>query len=294
MAAGLGSRFGGLKQLEPVDSNGNFIIDYSIFDAIRAGFDKIVFIIKKENLGAFRNTIGKRIERRINVEYAFQELNSFVPKNIDIGQRVKPWGTAHAILCAKSCCCGDFAVINADDFYGKDSLATIAKFLKTNNDKKDFAMVGFKAINTVSENGEVKRGICDISGDNLVGLAESVIRFENNKTFARPIDATIEKEIDKNTLVSMNLFGFNASIFDYLQEGFEKFLNKNKENLKTCEYFIPTILSEYIKEGKGNLKVLDTDDKWFGLTYKEDFDFVVRGMKGLVDKGEYPKNLWQD
>lgn len=294
MAAGLGSRFGGLKQLEPIDNNGNFIIDYSIYDAIRAGFDKIVFIIKKENLEAFRGTIGKRIEKRIKVEYAFQEKTSYVPENYDIESRVKPWGTAHAILCAKPYCKDDFAVINADDFYGKDSLMTIAKFLRENQNKKDFAMVGYKAINTISQNGEVKRGICNIDKGNLVGLTESVIRVEKNKTYAHAIDSCDEREIDKNTLVSMNLFGFNASLFDYLQEGFEKFLDKNKANLQNCEYFIPTILTEYIKEGKGNLKVLDTDDKWFGLTYKEDFDFVVNGIKKLVEKGDYSSNLWEE
>lgn len=294
MAAGMGSRFGGLKQLEPVDNNGNFIIDYSIFDAIRAGFDKIVFIIKKENLDAFRRTIGKRIEKRIKVEYVFQEKSSFVPAGYNIEERVKPWGTAHAILCAKNNCTGDFAVINADDFYGKSSLLTIANFLKNNKNKNDFAMVGYKAINTISENGEVKRGICNICGDNLVGLTESVISFTNNKTFARAIESEQENEIDKNTLVSMNLFGFNSSIFDYLEEGFKKFLNKHKENLQTCEYFIPTILTEYIEQKKGNLKVLSTDDKWYGLTYKQDFDFVTRGIKSLVDKGDYPRNLWID
>lgn len=294
MAAGLGSRFGGLKQLEPIDDNGNFIIDYSIYDAIRAGFDKVVFIIKKENLEAFRATIGRRIEKRIKVEYAFQELTSFVPDGVNIQNRVKPWGTAHAILCAKDYCKDNFAVINADDFYGKDSLLTIAKFLALNTNKKDFAMVGFKAINTVSENGEVKRGICDIHNDNLVGLTESVIRFENNKTYARAIDSSEEREIDKNTLVSMNLFGFNASIFDYLEDGFKNFLIKNKENLQSCEYFIPTILTAYINEGKGNLKVLSTNDKWFGLTYKQDFDFVASGMKKLVERGDYPSKLWQD
>ena len=294
MAAGLGSRFGGLKQLEPVDNNGNFIIDYTVFDAIRAGFDKVIFIIKKENLNAFRNTIGKRIEKRIKVEYAFQELSNFVLEGFDITKRLKPWGTAHAILCAKDYCKDDFAVVNADDFYGKDSLFTIANFLKNNQNKKDFAMVGYKAINTISQNGEVKRGICNIDNGNLVGITESVIKFANKKTYAHAIDSLDEREIDKNTLVSMNLFGFNASIFDYLQEGFEKFLITSKDNLQTCEYFIPTILTQYIKEGKGNLKVLDTDDKWFGLTYKEDFDFVSSGLKSLVEKGEYPNNLWQD
>ena len=292
MAAGLGSRFGGLKQLEPIDNNGNFIIDYSIFDAIRAGFNKIVFVIKKDNLEIFRSTIGKRIEKYIDVEYAFQEKSSFVPKGYNIDARTKPWGTAHAILCAKNNCKGDFAVINADDFYGKSSILTIANFLKNNKNKNNFAMVGYKAINTVTENGEVKRGICNTNGNNLVSLAESVIILRENKTFARKINSNEEKEIDKNTLVSMNLFGFNASIFDYLEEGFKKFLEVNKADLQTCEYFIPTILTEYINQNKGSLKVLTTDDKWFGLTYKQDFDFVSKGIKSLVEKGDYPKNLW--
>lgn len=294
MAAGMGSRFGGLKQLEPVDYNGNFIVDYSIFDAIRAGFDKVVFIIKKENLEDFKSTVGKRIEKHIKVEYAFQEKNSFVPTGYKTESRNKPWGTAHAILCAKDNCKSDFAVINADDFYGRSSFLTIANFLRQNTNKSNFAMVGYKAINTISKNGEVKRGICNISGGNLVDLTESVIRFENDKTYARAIDKKTEKEIDKNTLVSMNLFGFNASIFDYLKEGFEKFLNKNKNDLQSCEYFIPSILTDYINQQKGNLKVLSTNDVWYGLTYKQDFDFVSKGIKSLVDKGEYPQNLWED
>ena len=292
MAAGMGSRFGGLKQIEPIDDNGNFIIDYTIYDAIRAGFDKVVFVIKRENLDAFRSTIGKRIEKQINVEYAFQDSNSFLPTNIDASARVKPWGTAHAILCAKINVNGKFAVVNADDYYGCSSLVKIAKFLQNNQNNNDFAMVGYKAINTITDNGSVKRGVCKIENGNLKGLTESVIELNNNSLYATEIGTQEQIKIDNNTLVSMNLFGFNKNLFDYLEQGFEKFLQKNKKDLSTCEYFIPTILTTYINEGNGNLKVVETDDKWFGLTYKQDFDLVKEGIAKLVKSGIYPSKLW--
>lgn len=292
MAAGMGSRFGGLKQIEPIDDNGNFIIDYTIYDAIRAGFDKVVFVIKRENLQAFRTTVGKRIEKQIKVEYAYQEPNSFLPKNIDASARVKPWGTAHAILCAKDKVDSKFAVVNADDYYGCSSLLKIANFLRKNTAQNDFAMVGYKAINTISDNGSVKRGICEIQNGNLMGLIESAIEQKDGKLFAVEDATKIKRQIDKDTLVSMNLFGFGKNLFDYLEKGFEKFLIKNQKDLSTCEYFIPTILSNYISDGLGNLKVVETDDKWFGLTYKQDFDLVKEGIAKLVKSGIYPSKLW--
>ena len=229
MAAGMGSRFGGLKQIEPIDNNGNFIIDYTIYDAIRAGFEKVVFVIKRENLEAFRNTIGRRIEKQIKVEYAFQDSKSFLPAHIDASARVKPWGTAHAILCAKNNVNGKFAVVNADDYYGCSSMVKIAKFLQNNKNENDFAMVGYKAINTITDNGSVKRGVCEIENGNLKGLTESVIELENNNLFATQINSENKKQIQSSTLVSMNLFGFNKNLFDYLEKGFHKFLEKKQK-----------------------------------------------------------------
>lgn len=292
MAAGMGSRFGGLKQIEPIDDNGNFIIDYTIYDAIRAGFEKVVFVIKRENLDIFRATVGKRIEKQIKVEYAFQDSNSFLPSNIDASARTKPWGTAHAILCARDKVDKNFAVVNADDYYGCSSLLKIFKFLSTNAVENDFAMVGYKAINTISDNGSVKRGICEIQNGNLMGLTESAIEQKDGKLFAVEDATKIKRQIDNDTLVSMNLFGFNKSLFDYLEKGFEKFLIKNQKDLSTCEYFIPTILSQYIADGLGNLKVVETDDRWFGLTYKQDFNLVKEGIQKLVKSGIYPSKLW--
>ena len=292
LAAGMGSRFGGLKQIEPIDKQGNFIIDYSVFDAIKAGFEKIVFVIKRENYIDFKDTIGKRIEKHIKVEYAFQDLNSFIPEKLDIKNRVKPWGTAHAILCAKDKVKGSFAVINADDFYGRGSILSIANFLKNRENDDDIAMIGFKVINTITENGTVKRGICKSVNGNLSNIEESEIKKENNKLFATPLGKDDYSEILPDTLVSMNLFGLTKNVFDYLEEGFKEFLETNKNDLTSCEYFIPTILTKYINENKGKMKVIDTNEKWYGLTYKADFQDVFDGINLLVKKGIYPDLLW--
>lgn len=299
LAAGMGSRFGGLKQIEPIDSNGNFIIDYSIFDAIRAGFNRVVFIIKRENLNDFKNTIGKRIESKIKVEYVFQDIDSFVDTSkYDIKLRKKPFGTAHAILCCKDVVQDNFAIINADDFYGASSFVKISEFLKSNTQENCYAMVGYKVNNTITESGEVKRGICNLHNGSLKGLEESVIKQENGKLLARAINIdsssnTVFKEIKENTLVSMNLFGFTKNVFELLENGFYKFLEENKNNLENCEYFIPTILTENINKKAIALKVLETSEKWYGLTYKSDFELVRLGIQSLVNKNIYPKNLWK-
>jgi len=292
MAAGMGSRFGGLKQIQPVDSNGNFIIDYSIYDAIKAGFDRVVFVIKKENLNDFKNTIGKRLEPFIKVDYVFQENSSFLNKN-QVVLRTKPWGTAHAILCTKEKVSSPFAVINADDFYGRNSFLKIAEFLKNLKNENDFAMIGFHVSNTLTETGEVKRGVCNIKDGNLIGIKESKIKRAKDNILSSPVDKDEYEVIDSDRLVSMNLFGFTPKLFDFLQKGFEDFLEENKDNLLTCEYYIPTILTRYINEKIGDLKVFETDEKWYGLTYKEDFDYVSQGIKELIQKNIYPINLWE-
>jgi len=292
MAAGMSSRFGGLKQIEPIDNNGNFIIDYTIYDAIRSGFDKIVFIIKRDYLDDFRSTIGKRIEKQIKVDYVCQDTNSFLPSYVDASVRTKPWGTGHAILCAKDSVDDKFAVVNADDFYGFSSIKKIAEFLKSKEDSNNFAMVGYKAINTITDNGKVNRGVCKIENGNLKNLRESVIELNNNNLFATEIGTTNTKQIEKDTLVSMNLFGFSKNLFDYLEKGFYSFLQDNQNDLSKCEYFISTVLRNYINGQNGNLRVLDTDDKWFGLTYKQDYDLVKGGIAKLVESGVYPNSLW--
>ncbi len=300
LAAGMGSRFGGLKQLEPIDNNGNFIIDYSVFDAIRAGFTRIIFIIKKQNLEDFKNTIGKRIEDKIKVEYVFQDIESFVDKTkYDISKRVKPFGTAHAILCCKDIVKDNFAIINADDFYGATSFKHIFDFLNTNKNQNNFAMIGYKVKNTITESGDVKRGICKINNGELKGFDESSIKIEDNKLVAKSINANSSSngsyyEIDEDTLVSMNLFGFTKKVFELLENGFKEFLENNKDNLETCEFFIPTILTENIDKNIINIKVIKTQEKWFGLTYKSDFELVRKGLENLTKNNIYPKLLWEN
>ena len=292
MAAGMGTRFGGLKQLQAIDDNGNFIIDYSIYDAIKAGFDKIVSVIKRENLEAFQTTITNRLPKSVQVEFVFQDMDSFVPNEYLNSMRKKPWGTGHAILCAKNAVKENFAIINADDFYGRGAYVEAYKFLSTNQTQNNFAMVGYKIANTLTENGEVKRGICKQINGNLTEVDESIVSKHGDKIIAKSMVTSKVQTITDNELTSMNFFCFTPALFEYLEEKFDDFLRKNKDDFSTCEYLIPTILSEYIGEKKGNIKVLSTTEKWFGLTYREDYLNVVNNIKSLVNKNVYPKNLW--
>ena len=292
MAAGMGSRFGGLKQIEPIDEYGNFIIDYSIYDAIQEGFTKIVFIIKKENYDIFRDTVGKRVEKHIEVEYVFQELDN-LPNGYSVPEgREKPWGTGHAILCAKNNVSENFAIINADDFYGRDAFRVIAEFLKNNNDESKYAMAGYKVCNTVTENGSVKRGVCEVKDNYLTRLIECTIDRKDGGFIATPLEGGETFTVSDDDTVSMNMFGFTPKLFDYLEEGFPKFLDNNMDNPLKCEYLIPTIVFERIESGEISVEVLKTSAVWQGITYKEDKDKVVSGIKALVDSGEYPEGLW--
>lgn len=293
MAAGMGSRFGGLKQIEPIGPNGEFIIDYSIFDAIKTGFDKVVFIIKEENYDIFKDTIGKRIEGKIKVEYVFQKNDSFLGNYTYPEDRKKPWGTAHAILCCKDKVDENFAIINADDFYGRDAYEVISRFLKENNNPNTYAMVGYKIKNTISDNGSVKRGICEEKDGNLVKIIESSITSENNKIVASPLDGSPSFEVKDDEVTSMNMFGFTKEIFKYLEEGFKEFLDKNKDNLSSCEYLIPEVVFNLIKKGIVNVKVLKTNAKWLGITYKEDKEKVMGELKKLHEENVYPNKTWE-
>lgn len=294
MAAGMGSRFGGLKQLEPIDDNGNFIIDYSIYDAIKAGFTKVVFIIKKENYDIFRSTIGKRIENKIETVYVFQELDK-LPSNFKTPlERTKPWGTGHAILCAKDYVNEPFAIINADDFYGREAFVTISEFLKNINNNMNYlpcAIVGYKLINTVSNAGSVKRGVIKTNNNVLDDLIESKIEKENGKFIAYPLENNTSFEVNEDTLVSMNMLGFNARLFDCLEKGFNEFLENNINNL-TSEFLIPSFVNELMHKGIMNVRVLNTSSKWLGMTYKEDLEDVKREIKLLCDDKIYPEKLW--
>ena len=289
LAAGMGSRFGGLKQVEPFGPNGEFIIDYSCFDAIKAGFTKIVFIIKEENYELFRETIGKRIEDKIDVSYVFQNMDN-VPEEFDLKDRVKPLGTAHAILCAKNKVHGNFVMINSDDYYGPDAYKKIKEFYDTNNE--DYSMVAFRVANTMTENGSVKRGVC--KGDNgyLTNIIESKIERVDGSILASPLDGRESFTVPENALVSMNFFGFRENLFDILEKGLITFLNMNKDDLTSCEYLIPDVVDSEIKNGK-KVVILESTDKWLGVTYKEDKEYVVREIRKLIDNGIYPEDLWK-
>lgn len=296
MAAGMGSRFGGLKQIEPIDEYGNFIIDYSIYDAIREGFTKVVFIIKEENYEIFRETIGKRVEKYIEVEYVFQELDKLPNGYVVPDERVKPWGTAHAILCCKDVVKENFAIINSDDFYGRDAFRAMGEFLANNNgdnEISEYAMVGYKVKNTLTENGSVKRGVCEIEGNYLTKLIESKIEYVSDELIATPLEGGDNFLVFEDDIVSMNMFGFTPAIFDYLEQRFPTFLDSHKEDITTCEYLIPTVVFEQIDRGMVKVLVLKTDAVWQGITYREDKDKVVLAIKEMVNNGEYEEGLWK-
>ena len=298
MAAGMGSRYGGLKQIDPVDREGHIIMDFSIYDAKRAGFEKVVFIIKKENEADFKEAVGKRIEKVMEATYVFQELEN-IPEGFEIPEgRVKPWGTAHAVLSAISEIDGPFAVINADDYYGRHAFQTIYDYLTTHedDDKYRYTMVGYRLKNTVTDNGHVARGVCGLNADNeLVSVTERTrIEKRDGGIAYSEDDGATWNEIDGDTLVSMNMWGFTRSILDEIQAGFPAFLEKGlKENPMKCEYFLPAVVSSLLEEGCAAVKVLESEDKWYGVTYKEDKPVVVAAVQSLKDEGLYPQKLWE-
>lgn len=291
MVAGMGSRFGGLKQIEPVHKNGEFIIDYSIYDAVRYGFDKVVFIIKEENYEVFKETIGNRISDKIKVEYVFQK-NDNVPFEVPSG-RVKPFGTAHAILCCKDVIKDNFLVINSDDFYGRDAFRVASEYLKSEHKSNEFGMVGYIVSNTLTENGSVKRGVCELKDGYITNLVESSVEKVNDKIIASPLDGRDSFEVNDDTLVSMNMFMFTPKIFELLESDFLEFYKNNVNNLLKCEYLIPEVVCNNIKKDKITFKAFKTTSKWMGVTYKEDKEIVVEGINSLVEGGEYPDKLWQ-
>lgn len=288
MAAGMGSRYGGLKQIESVGPNGEFIIDYSIYDAIQAGFTKVIFIIKEENYEIFKSTVGKRIKNHIEVEYIFQN-NDNLPVNIP-KDRTKPLGTAHAVLCCKNVINENFAIINADDFYGRDAYFKISNFIKNNKINNEFAVIGYNILETITDNGSVKRGICNIKNNYLVSLDESIISRDGDKLFAKTLLRNNEIHVDKNTIISMNMFGFTPKIFDLLEDGFKDFLNNVDA---TNEYLVPIEINKYIKKKLINVSVINTTSIWYGITYKDDLNLIKGEINRLINDGVYPKNLWK-
>lgn len=296
MAAGMGSRYGGLKQIDPVDSHGNKIIDFSIYDAIRAGFKKVIFIIKKENLQDFKQSIGDIVKDHIEVEYVFQELTN-IPEGFSVpDERVKPWGTAHAVLSAIKSVNGPFAVINADDFYGREAFAKIYEYLTSTEDdeKYRYAMVGYRLINTLTENGSVSRGVCSTDENGFLTDIEEktkIIKTENGAAFTD--DSVNYEDISPETVVSMNMWGFQKSFMEELKSAFRLFMEKEVPlNPMKAECFLPFVVDDLIKAEKATVKVLTSSDKWFGVTYKEDKPFVVESIQTLKNNGAYPDKLW--
>ena len=295
LAAGMGSRYGGMKQIDPITSTGEFIIDFSIYDALRAGFDKVIFVIKEEMLADFRETVGKRISPFIKVEYAFQSMNKFIPEDRLPEGRVKPCGTTHALLCAKDKIEDNFAVINSDDFYGREAFETIASYLSTANDTKedlDAALVSYVLGNARTENGSVSRGVCQVSEDGyLVGIQERTKIMHDGDNAAYWLD-DVKYPLPYDTLVSMNFWGFTPSILSYLEKNFEEFILSDEGDPMKRECYLPLSVGDAMADGNCNVKVYKTNAKWFGVTYSEDKEGVVNGIRNLINVGVYPDGLW--
>ena len=288
MAAGIGSRFGGLKQIESIGPSGEFIIDYSVYDAIKNGFDKVIFIIKRENEELFKETIGKRIEGNIKVSYVYQDYDN-LPVSLKI-DRVKPWGTAQAIYCCKDIIKENFAVINSDDFYGEDCYTALSKCLKEIKDN-EFGIVGYHVINTIPKEGIVKRGIIEEKNNLITNITESSIEQVHDKIIASPLSGEKSFEISDNTYVSMNALAFTPKIFDYLPNEFENFIKEIKDITKD-EFLIPEVLKNLINENIIKVNLLNTTAVWHGMTYKEDKKEVVDAINELILEKIYPNKLW--
>ncbi len=299
MAAGMGSRYGGMKQIDPIGNNGELIIDYSIYDAKKAGFETVIFIIKRENEELFKSAIGNRISKHINVHYAYQELNN-LPQGFAVpSERQKPWGTAHAVLSAKNIINGPFAVINADDFYGAKAFSLIYEYLLNNPDTDNsynYAMVGYILKNTVTENGHVARGVCQTNEN---GYLSEIIERTHIEKRQNGIEFTLDdgktwQNISENAIVSMNMWGFTNSFLAETNERFAAFLqNELPKNPLKCEYFLPSVVDMLLNEKKAVCMVLKSSDKWYGVTYKEDKPYVVNAIQQKIKNNEYPDNLWK-
>lgn len=299
MAAGMGSRYGGLKQIDPVDAHGNLIIDFSIYDAIEAGFEKVIFIIKKAIESDFKELIGDRMSRHIQTVYVFQELDQ-LPKGFQKPQgREKPWGTAHAILCCEPVLDAPFAVINADDYYGKSAFRSMYAQLSSREDDEvyRYAMVGYDLYKTLTDHGHVARGICTVDSDGLLAGIHERTRIESRDGQAAYTEdgGAAWVPLSQGTVVSMNLWGFTPSIFRELDSRFSAFLEDNlPANPLKCEYFLPSVVDSLLKEHKAQVQVLTSQDNWYGVTYREDKEQVMKAIQAMKEQGLYPETLWED
>lgn len=293
MAAGMGSRFGGLKQITPVDSAGNKLIDYSLYDAWRAGFRKAVFIIKRQIEEDFKSAVGRRMEEYFDVRYVYQELDC-LPAGFTVPEgRVKPWGTAHAIACAREVIDGPFAVLNADDYYGPNSIKMIYNFLKEPHSPNEHAMIGFRLRNTVTEHGTVSRGICETGGGYLRRIDERTRVEKRGADAAYTEDGETWVPLSGDAPVSMNLWGFQKTVLDEIEPRFSAFLTENlKTNPLKCEYYLPLLADALIREEKGTIRVLPTTDAWHGMTYPEDLKDLAAALETMRAEGTYPERLW--
>lgn len=294
MAAGMGSRYGGLKQIDPIGANGEIILDYSVYDAIEAGFDKVIFVIKHEIEEDFKSIMQGKYEDRIKIAYAYQDINN-LPEGYSVPEgRVKPWGTGHAVLSCDGMIDGPFAVINADDYYGKETFRLIYNELKNTKNENEFCMVGFKVENTLTENGHVARGVCQTDENGyLTDIVERTkIAIRDGRIMFTEDEGETWTEIERGSTVSMNCWGFSGMMMPELKARFSAFLDKNKDNMLKCEYFLPFVVDDLLKEGKITVKVMDTTEKWYGVTYKEDKQAVVNAIREKIANGVYPEKIW--
>lgn len=292
MAGGMGSRYGGLKQLEKIGPNQEKLIDYSIYDAKRAGFDHVVFLIKQENLERFRTEVGNAVARHLPVDYAFQSTDDLPAGCTPLPGRTKPWGTGHAIWCCRNMVNGPFAVINADDYYGPKAFQLIRDHLSRPRDGVEYAMAGYVLKNTLTDNGSVSRGVCVVGG----GYLQSI---EENKKIVKGLDCAIsslpdgtEKKLSLDSVVSMNFFGFTPDVFQKLEDGMVRFMNQPAADPLKREYLLPEEVENLLREGYCRVAVLPTDDRWYGVTYPEDREPVANAIRNLVRAGHYPLSLW--
>lgn len=294
MAAGMGSRFGGLKQMTPVDEEGHFIIDFSLYDAYQAGFRRVAFIIKREIEQTFRETIGARMEKFFHVDYVYQELDR-LPEGFAVPEgRKKPWGTAHAVACCRAVVEGPFAVINSDDFYGRGAYEAIYRFLTENKAPHHYAMLGYQLRNTVTEFGSVARGVCHVQDGMLLDITERTKIFKRGQDAAYTEDGETFVPLSGDTQVSMNFWGFTPEILDEIWDAFPAFLAENLPvNPEKCEFYLPTFVGSRLAEKKVSVRVLPCMETWHGVTYKEDLDSVKAAIGQLKREGKYPARLWE-